>query len=131
MPQKKKDTGVQVKRGKRLTKLKQLPTKTAVTKKSKQQRIVVDVRAKENTSSKLSLITRQFKDVSTSPMPHGLSPMLATLSKEPFNDKAWLFEIKWDGYRTLAYVDGDKVQLRSRNNLSFNQSFWSCCRSAI
>src|SRR5688572_23582285 len=122
MSQKKNDIGVKVKAGKGLSKLKQLPAKRAVSKKAK-QRLVVDVRAKENISSKVSFITREFKDFPTSPMPHGLSPMLATLLKEPFNDKAWLFEIKWDGYRTLGYVDRDEVQLRSRNNLSFNQSF--------
>lgn len=56
-------------------------------------------------------------------MPSGIIPMLSTLTDEPFDDKDWLFEIKWDGYRALGYLDGDKVEIRSRKNLSFNKKF--------
>ncbi|MBO9659790.1 MAG: DNA ligase, partial [Chitinophagaceae bacterium] len=31
-----------------------------------------------------------------------ISPMLATIHKMPFDDKDWIFEIKWDGYRAIA-----------------------------
>lgn len=47
-------------------------------------------------------------------MPASLSPMLATLIDKPFSDPDWLFEIKWDGARTLAWVEDGEVQLRSR-----------------
>ena len=33
----------------------------------------------------------------------------------PFNSDEWLFEIKWDGVRAIAYVY-DTVSLKSRNN---------------
>lgn len=49
--------------------------------------------------------------------------MLATLVDKPFDSEDWLFEIKWDGYRALAFVDGQKVSLLSRNNNSFNTLF--------
>lgn len=48
--------------------------------------------------------------------------MLATLVKEPFDDPDWVFETKWDGFRALAHK-GKKVELLSRNNLSFNEKF--------
>lgn len=48
------------------------------------------------------------------PMPASLSPMLATLIDRPFSDPGWLFEIKWDGARTLAWIDHGEVHLRSR-----------------
>jgi bifunctional non-homologous end joining protein LigD len=48
------------------------------------------------------------------PMPASLSPMLATLVERPFSDPAWLFEIKWDGARTLAWIEDGAVRLRSR-----------------
>jgi len=59
------------------------------------------------------------------PMPHNLQPMLATLVDEPFDDPGWIYEIKWDGYRAVAYVNknGD-VDIRSRNNKSFNEKFY-------
>lgn len=40
--------------------------------------------------------------------------MLATAWPEPFSDPGWVFELKWDGVRTLLYWDGDEVELRSR-----------------
>lgn len=58
-------------------------------------------------------------------MPADIIPMLSTLTDEPFNDKDWIFEIKWDGYRALAYVNGAKATLMSRKNLSFNNKFSS------
>lgn len=41
--------------------------------------------------------------------------MLAESIEKPFDDKDWLFEIKWDGYRAIAFVEGGKVRLVSRN----------------
>lgn len=43
-----------------------------------------------------------------------MRPMLATLRDAPFDDDGWLFEVKWDGYRTLCLVTGDGAELRSR-----------------
>jgi bifunctional non-homologous end joining protein LigD len=48
--------------------------------------------------------------------------MLATLVKEAFDSKEWIFEIKWDGYRALAEKKRT-VQLLSRNGISFNKRF--------
>ena len=39
-------------------------------------------------------------------------PMKATMGSMPAGDD-WAFEIKWDGYRTVAFVDGDRVRLQS------------------
>jgi len=41
--------------------------------------------------------------------------MLAESIEKPFDDKDWLFEIKWDGYRAIAFIEGGKVRLVSRN----------------
>jgi bifunctional non-homologous end joining protein LigD len=48
-------------------------------------------------------------------MPAAIHPMLATLTEEPFQDSAWLYEIKWDGYRAVAFINDGKVRLVSRN----------------
>ena len=48
-------------------------------------------------------------------MPTAIHPMLAESIEKPFDDKDWLFEIKWDGYRAIAFVEGGKVRLVSRN----------------
>lgn len=49
--------------------------------------------------------------------------MLATLVDEPFSNEHWLFEIKWDGYRAVAYMDYNYFELLSRNNLSFLEKY--------
>lgn len=53
-----------------------------------------------------------------------VEPMLATLIDQPFDSDEWLYEIKWDGYRAVAFMDGEKVELKSRNNKSFNEKFY-------
>jgi len=57
------------------------------------------------------------------PMPKDISPMLATLVDKPFDDEGWSYEIKWDGYRALTYLRKGKIELRSRNNKSFEKYY--------
>lgn len=49
--------------------------------------------------------------------------MLAKLSEEAFNDKDWIFEIKWDGYRAIADLSKDTPLFYSRNGISFLSKF--------
>ena len=46
--------------------------------------------------------------------PNFIPPMLATLVGGPFDDPDWLFEVKWDGFRVEAVVDGGVVRLWTR-----------------
>jgi bifunctional non-homologous end joining protein LigD len=48
-------------------------------------------------------------------MPTAIHPMLAESVDEPFDGPDWLFEIKWDGYRAVAFVENGKARLVSRN----------------
>jgi bifunctional non-homologous end joining protein LigD len=56
-------------------------------------------------------------------MPKDVVPMLATLVNEPFDNENWIFEIKWDGYRAVAYCDGKNVELISRNLKPFTEKY--------
>lgn len=51
----------------------------------------------------------------TDTVPFRVSPMLATLVDTPFSKPNWVFEEKYDGIRILAYKEGSKVSLISRN----------------
>ena len=53
-----------------------------------------------------------------------LKPMLATLVDKPVESGAWLYEIKWDGYRALAFMNKKELELKSRNDKSFNEKFY-------
>jgi bifunctional non-homologous end joining protein LigD len=50
-------------------------------------------------------------------------PMLATLVSRPFDRSGWVYEEKYDGYRILAYKEGPKVTLLSRNNKDRTDAF--------
>lgn len=50
-------------------------------------------------------------------------PEKATLSDAPFDNADWIFEPKYDGYRAFASVHNGKVELTSRNGLSFNKKY--------
>jgi bifunctional non-homologous end joining protein LigD len=61
----------------------------------------------------------------SSAMPKNIEPMLATLVEEiPGDEQNWTYEIKWDGYRAIAYLNNGGVDIRSRNNKSFNEKFY-------
>jgi bifunctional non-homologous end joining protein LigD len=49
------------------------------------------------------------------PMPAVIHPMLAESIDKPFDGAEWLFEIKWDGYRAIAFIEDGQTRLVSRN----------------
>ncbi len=53
---------------------------------------------------------------------HIYRPMLAKVAEEPFSDKDWIFEVKWDGFRAIAYVE-EAYSLKSRNEKELKQNF--------
>jgi bifunctional non-homologous end joining protein LigD len=55
------------------------------------------------------------QDPGREPMPEFVSPMLASSAESPPPDEGWAFEIKWDGIRAMAHVDGGRVGILSRN----------------
>ncbi|WP_374021566.1 non-homologous end-joining DNA ligase [Mycobacterium sp. HNNTM2301] len=57
------------------------------------------------------------------PVPDWRSPTLATLTDKRFSDRHWIFERKFDGMRCLAFRDGDRVRLLSRNRQPLNGTY--------
>ncbi|MGZ3950978.1 MAG: non-homologous end-joining DNA ligase, partial [Flavisolibacter sp.] len=110
---------------KELPSLKKIPArKSASRSQAKQNKnIVVSAKARKEFASILEIIKRKVPGAPRTKMPTNIKPMLATLVDEPFSDSGWQFELKLDGYRTLAYLKSGQVDLRSRKNNSFNKQF--------
>jgi bifunctional non-homologous end joining protein LigD len=72
-------------------------------------------------------------------MPAFIPPMLATLVAAPFDDPAWSFEVKWDGFRVEAVVDRGSVRAWTRGQQDAARYFgpflepatWISARQAI
>src|ERR1051325_108404 len=56
-------------------------------------------------------------------MPAFVEPKRPTLAAKPFSNSGWLFEPKWDGWRTLCFVRDGKAHLVSRRRNSLNERF--------
>ena len=57
------------------------------------------------------------------PMPRQITPMLATSVEKPFDNPEWLFEIKWDGYRAVSFIEDGQVRLVSRTHNDLTARF--------
>ena len=53
---------------------------------------------------------------------HIYKPMLAKVAPNPFSDKDWIFEVKWDGFRAIAYID-EELSIKSRNENELKHNF--------
>ncbi len=76
-------------------------------------------RAQKPSSKKSSGSSRKhFK-----PLPKHVGVELATLVKQAPEGEQWFHEIKFDGYRLLAFIEGDDVRLETRNELDWTAKF--------
>lgn len=60
---------------------------------------------------------------SKQPYPTNVKPMLCSLVREIEDDPNYLYEIKWDGYRIISYVENGKVKLASRRGLDYTKKY--------
>ncbi len=78
---------------------------------------------KTSSVSPASSVVKDLDGAVKRPMPTSIHPMLATSIDDPFDDPEWLFEIKWDGYRAIAFIVEGKVRLVSRNQNDLTAQF--------
>ena len=56
-------------------------------------------------------------------MPPIIRPMLATLVDEAFSDPKWIFETKWDGFRSVCFLQNGTMRLVSRNQIEMTPQY--------
>lgn len=96
---------------------KSTPSKT-VTKKSATKTETIKKKPEQLAVSAL------IADAPDQPFYSSLKPMLATLVDKAFEDEGWLYEVKWDGYRAVAFMNEGEVILKSRNDKGFEAKFY-------
>lgn len=84
-------------------------------------------RAKPKTSGN-GKATRSAKRVAD-PLPKFVPPCLATLYSDVARGDQWIHEIKFDGYRLQARIDGDEVRLLTRTGLDWTGRFASVAKA--
>jgi bifunctional non-homologous end joining protein LigD len=77
------------------------------------------------------LIVRKREDTAETPPQGKYWPMTATLEREVPRGDGWAFEVKWDGYRALAYVRGGECTLMSRNDKPLTQRFPTIAKELV
>jgi bifunctional non-homologous end joining protein LigD len=86
------------------------PEKTEAKKKAQ-----VTVKAADAEDSDGASLVKDLEGAAKRAMPTAIQPMLASIAEDPFDDPNWLFEIKWDGYRVISFIENGKVRMVSRN----------------
>jgi bifunctional non-homologous end joining protein LigD len=56
-------------------------------------------------------------------MPASIEPMKATIAERVPRGDEWLFEIKWDGVRAIAFLDNEEVRLQARSGLRCERQY--------
>jgi bifunctional non-homologous end joining protein LigD len=78
------------------------------------------LRDKKSSANSASSVVKALSGAEQRPMPTVIHPMLAGTTAKAFDNPDWLFEIKWDGYRAIAFIEEGRVRLvsRSQNDLT-------------
>ncbi|MES2565870.1 MAG: DNA ligase D [Bacteroidota bacterium] len=95
-----------------------LPVRRALSKRKKESK-----EEKEESIVSGNKSNNRFLPGKTKKLDKYIAPMLAKETDQPFNDKNWIYEFKWDGYRALAEVNEGEVKLYSRNGNTFTYSY--------
>lgn len=100
-------------------------SKTKATKRSKSPKSLNSSKGETPTKSSIPAkrSTNRNSSIQNSKLSYEYAPMEALLQdKLPAGDK-WQYEPKWDGFRCIAFRDGDEIELRSKSGQSLSRYF--------
>src|ERR1035441_8234674 len=73
--------------------------------------------------TKTTLDLSSLKGAQLAEMPASIEPMMAMLADRVPRGEDWLFEVKWDGVRAIAFLDNEEVRLQSRSGLRCERQY--------
>lgn len=103
--------------------LEELEKNTQKMAEAAEKKTVSDSEEEEDEEPSSSPKKKQAKLTTVNEKAVFIKPMLAKTTEKAFDDEAWVFENKYDGYRAIAVINPNEVQLFSRNELPFNSYF--------
>ena len=80
-------------------------------------------RSQKSSANSASSAVKALAGAEQRPMPTVIHPMLATPAAKAFDGPEWVFEIKWDGYRAVAFIEDGRVRLLSRSQNDLTAQF--------
>lgn len=98
-------------------------SKAAPVKAAKKAKPAASKAVKKKIPAVKELLGKYACEAVKTSMPRELKPMLATLADDAFDREDWIYEIKWDGYRAVAFVKDGKAKLVSRNLKPFTEKY--------
>src|ERR1035438_9025852 len=79
--------------------------------------------ASRTSKPKLKTDRAAVKGARKAAMPAAIEPMLATLAGQPPRGAEWLFEVKWDGVRAIAFIEHEELRITSRSGLRCERQY--------
>lgn len=92
-------------------------------KKDKTPKVKSNSKIQKSPVTPVSAVVKNLTGALDKPMPTTIHPMLATSVDQPFDNPAWLFEIKWDGYRAVTFIENGAARMVSRNQNDLTAQF--------
>ncbi|MDX1983136.1 MAG: DNA polymerase ligase N-terminal domain-containing protein, partial [Bryobacteraceae bacterium] len=80
-------------------------------------------RTQEEIAADLAASLEKLTGAARAEMPRKITPMLAQAAARPPRDPGWLFEVKWDGVRSLCFVENGQANFISRNGNNMDRQY--------
>lgn len=98
-------------------------TGKATTRKAAASPVQKSAKSPKSSVTSVSSVVKNLVGAIEKPMPARIRPMLATSVDHAFDNPDWLFEIKWDGYRAVTFIEEGASRLVSRNQNDLTAQF--------
>ena len=99
--------------------------KTAKKASAKSTKKIAALPKKKSRAQRAAAEVLHAKPARNSAMPRFIAPQLATLADRPPESRNYVHEMKFDGYRMQAHLEGGKVKLLTRKALDWTDKFAS------